>query len=103
MHNGTVGHRMRTARKRAGISMERVGKLLAEAINRPEGPFSAQAVQQWEVGATDPTIDTIRAFVAIPGLLQEDRDITWLITGVRIHPVGEDQATEPPAKGRVVA
>jgi transcriptional regulator with XRE-family HTH domain len=103
MADGTLGQRMRTARQRAHFSMAEIGRRLAEAINRPEGPFSAQAVQQWEVGTkkkgeptipTQPELDVLVAFSQIVGC-----DLVWLMTGV--EPTGGSSAA--PERGRVVA
>jgi SOS-response transcriptional repressor LexA len=83
--------------------MEEVGRRVAEQINRPEGPFSAQAVQQWELGKkakglvipVEPDLDTLIAFAMIV-----DCDLIWLLKG--IEPEGrEGQAA--PTRGRVVA
>lgn len=102
MADGTLGQRMRTARERAGLSMREVGVRVAEQINRPEGPISAQAVQQWEVGKktsagfipVEPGLDTLIAFAIVVGC-----DLMWLLKG--IEPEGTGGATPP--RGRVVA
>lgn len=105
MADGNLGRRMRTARKRAGLSLEEVGKRVAEATNRPGGPFSVQAVQQWEVGTkrksgtiyVEPDTDTLKAFARVVRA-----SLTWLITGVEVEKANGGSA-ELPTKGRVVA
>jgi transcriptional regulator with XRE-family HTH domain len=104
MADGNLGRRMRTARKRAGLSLDEVGKRVAAAINRPAGPFTVQAVQQWEVGTkrkggtiyVEPDTDTLKAFATVVGC-----KLTWLITGVEVEESGG--SAELPKKGRVVA
>jgi transcriptional regulator with XRE-family HTH domain len=105
MHNGTLGLRMRSARLRAGLSMREVGVRVAQAIGR-RTPFSAQNVQQWEVGkktkgalpiAVTPTPEALLAFARLVGL----PDTTWLVSGVEL--AGEGTAETAPTKGRVVA
>lgn len=103
MTDGTLGQRMRTARQRADLSMEEVGRRVAELINRPEGPFSAQAVQQWELGKKakgettyiEPDVDTLIAFSRVVSC-----DLIWLLKG--IEPEGTEGISVP-RKGRVVA
>lgn len=105
MADGTLGQRMRTARKRADLSMAEVGRRVAEAINRPEGPYSAQAVQQWEVGTkkkgetihTQPDLDTLLAFANVVGC----EDLNWLLRGIDTNASGG--VTNIPTRGRVVA
>ena len=84
--------------------MEEVGRRVAEAINRPAGPYSAQAVQQWEVGSKKdgetvhvyPDIDALVAFASIVNC-----DLVWLLKG--IEPSRTEGETQIPTKGRVVA
>lgn len=104
MHNGTLGLRMRNARKRVGLSMKEVGIQVAAAIGRLT-PFTPQNVQQWEVGkktkgaepiAVTPSPEALLAFARLVKL----PDTTWLVSGVEI---AGTTATEPiPTEGRVV-
>lgn len=100
--DGTLGHRMRTARERAGLSMAEVGRRVADIINRPEGAYSAQAVQQWELGKktkkegtvfVEPDLDTLIAFSTVVAC-----DLVWLLKGIELA----GPASAIPAKGRVV-
>ncbi len=105
MHNGTLGLRMRNARKRAGLSLKEVGIQVAQAIGR-RTPFTPQNVQQWEVGkktkgaepiAVTPSPEALLAFARLVKLT----DTIWLVSGVEI---AGSTATEPiPTEGRVVA
>src|SRR5262245_38328791 len=105
MHNGTLGLRMRAARKRAGLSMKEVGIRVAQAIGRRTA-FTPQNVQQWEVGkktkgaepiAVTPSPDALLAFARLVG----ETDTTWLVSGVRLEPRSE--AENIPTQGRVVS
>ena len=72
----TIGDRMRVARQQANLSMEEVGKSVAQKINRPQGAYSPQAVQQWEKNGTSPDLETVAAFAELVGC-----DLSWLIRG----------------------
>ena len=85
MSDGSLGQRMRQARRRAKLTLEGVGKRLGAMVNRPQGPYSAQAVQQWEKDETVPDVPTIRAFADLVRC-----DLNWLITGIFTTPLPEN-------------
>lgn len=100
MQNGTLGSRMRAARLRVRpkLSLREVGQRIAAAINRPEGPYSAQAVQQWEKDETEPDIPTLIAFAQLVGA-----NLEHLLTGLQVLPLeGGGAFGTFPDRGRVV-
>lgn len=73
----TLGSRLRTARKRAGLSLEAVGRHLG---------ITAQAVQQWEKDRTEPSTDRLRAVAQLI-----NANLHWLITGLSVSGVTDQE------------
>jgi transcriptional regulator with XRE-family HTH domain len=75
MPNHTLGSRLRTARERARLSLEAVGRHLG---------ITAQAVQQWEKDRTTPSTERLTAVAQLTGV-----NLQWLITGLVVSELGE--------------
>ena len=99
MPHRTLGERMRAARQRAKMSLAAVGKALAGRYGNKQGPFTAQAVQQWEKDVTEPNHATLAAFAKLVEV-----NTTWLLTGMAIDQLaaGDGEFGTSVRGGRVV-
>jgi SOS-response transcriptional repressor LexA len=97
MGKSTLGRRMREAREAAKLSQGEVGKAVATAIERREGPFSASAVGQWESDKTEPSPSALSAFAKLT-----HADGNWLLTGLIVHQTGLALLGSASRGGRVV-
>ena len=84
---GTIGERLRQARKAAGLSLDAVGRHVG---------VTPQAVQQWEKDRSVPDAERL-SFVA--GLLH--CNLTWLLTGQE-HREQNENVTQLALRGRQV-
>ncbi len=72
---GEIGHRLRQARRQAGLSARDLGRLAAERLSR-EKPISESAVRNQENGTNGIPMDLLLAYAEILGV-----EAPWLVFG----------------------
>lgn len=77
MPRETLGTRLRTARQRAGLTLEQVGRHVG---------VSPQAVQQWEKDRTEPSAERLNTIAQLTAV-----NIQWLLTGLVVSGVTDQE------------